>query len=284
MAIAEASTISKAAQRLCIAQPPLSRQLKMIEEEVGAVLFERGKAKHLAITPQGELFLSKARALLRQLDESLLQVRELNQQVGGRLSIGSAILCSDILLTLLQRYQRDYPEVHFSLWEGGSNFLAEQLGNHQIEMGIVAEPFDSRRFDSLPLETLNCVVAAAPQYDLPPQLSLAQLAELPLLLLKPTTGNGLFHRILNTFAEQHLTPNIVCECHDSSMLLNLMEMGLGVAVLPEVMLRKNVHFSYRTFQVEGESWQIQPYLLWRKNSYLSNAARAFLQLARKTIL
>ena len=93
VAIVEEGTISKAAAALYMAQPPLSRQLNFIEDELGEVLFDRSNKKRLVITPKGELFYHKAKEILFQLEDSINEVRDLGENLSEKIKGGSAIYC-----------------------------------------------------------------------------------------------------------------------------------------------------------------------------------------------
>src|SRR6478609_5313697 len=120
VAIAEEGTITKAAQALHMAQPPLSRQLKIMEEELGVLLFERNKKKKVTLTTQGKLFLKKAKQVIHSLEEAIIEVKEFGEEVSGTLAIGSTIYDAPLLLSALQDFRKKYPQVNFSVWEGNS--------------------------------------------------------------------------------------------------------------------------------------------------------------------
>lgn len=277
IAIFEQGSISKAAEFLHMAQPPLSRQLKMIEEELGEQLFDRSSKKHLIITPQGELLYKKAKELVFQLADSLLEVKELSKEITGILKLGSTIYCSKILLDSLQAFRQEYAKIKFSLLEGSSSYLITQLTNHQIDLAITSEIPQSTQFNLAYLEVSPCVlVASKAHFTFKKDITLAELAELPLILLKPLDGSGLFKQILTTFTEHHLTPNILCECRDSAMLMKLVNMGVGVSILPQTMTMDDHNLA--TYNILDTPWTIHPALIWRKESYLSKANQELIDL------
>src|SRR6478736_159768 len=234
IAIAEQGTISKAAEHLHMAQPPLSRQLKMMEDELGVVLFDRNKKKKVTLTSQGELFLKKAKKLLHGMEEAILEVKEFSEEISGTLSVGSTIYCASILLSNLKEFRQKYSHIKFNIWEGDSTHLMNLLKNRQIDIAL--------------------------------------------LLLRPTEGTGLFDQIINVFQKLNLTPNILCECHDSAMLLNLVEMGFGATILPLSMINQKLMKEFKIISIQDNPWISEPALVWRANSYLSASTREFLRL------
>ncbi len=132
-----------------MAQPPLSRQLKMMEDELGVTLFERNKKKKVVLTVQGKLFLNKAKQVIYNLDEAILEVQEYGKEISGTLAIGATIYSAPLMLSTLKSFRKKYPNVKFSVWEGNSTHLMELLENHTIDIAIAAgSTFTRSRIDS----------------------------------------------------------------------------------------------------------------------------------------
>ncbi|RFB21762.1 LysR family transcriptional regulator [Bacillus sp. ALD] len=279
IAIAEQGTISKAAEHLHMAQPPLSRQLKMMEDELGVVLFDRNKKKKVTLTSQGELFLKKAKKLLHGMEEAILEVKEFSEEISGTLSVGSTIYCAPILLSNLKEFRQKYSHIKFNIWEGDSTHLMNLLKNRQIDIAITGGPFSQKDIEMKKLEVDPCVLVVPNDYNLAEKvISIQKISEIPLLLLRPTEGTGLFDQIINVFQKLNLTPNILCECHDSAMLLNLVEMGFGATILPLSMINQKLMKEFKIISIQDNPWISEPALVWRANSYLSASTREFLRL------
>jgi len=279
IAIAEQGTISKAAEHLHMAQPPLSRQLKMMEDELGVVLFDRNKKKKVTLTAQGELFLKKAKKLLHGMEEAILEVKEFSEEISGTLSVGSTIYCAPILLSNLKEFRRKYSHIKFNIWEGDSTHLMNLLKNRQIDIAITGGPFSQKDIEMKKLEVDPCVLVVPNDYNLAEKvISIQKISEIPLLLLRPTEGTGLFDQIINVFQKLNLTPNILCECHDSAMLLNLVEMGFGATILPLSMINQKLMKEFKIISIQDNPWISEPALVWRANSYLSASTREFLRI------
>ncbi len=278
IAIAEQGTISKAAEHLHMAQPPLSRQLKIMEEEIGVVLFDRNKKKKVTLTPQGELFLKKAKDLLNDLEESILEIKEFSGEINGTLSVGSTIYCAPILLATLNKFRHQYSHIRFNIWEGSSTHLMNLLRNRQIDIAITGGPFSQKDIEMKKLEVDQCVLVIPNDYKLEEKsITIQKITQIPLILLRPTEGTGLFDQIMSVFQRLELTPNILCECHDSAMLLNLVEMGFGATILPLSMINKRLIGEFKIIPIQDNPWISEPTLVWRANSYLSASTREFLK-------
>jgi len=107
-------------------------------------------------------------------------------------------------------------------------------------------------------------------------LNLHEIALLPLLLLRPSQGNGLYDEIIVEFQHVNIEANILCECHDSAMLLNLVKMGFGATILPESMVHDQFIDKFKIVHIQNNPWITEPHIVWRANSYLPASAKEFL--------
>jgi LysR family transcriptional regulator, salicylic acid-responsive activator of bsdBCD len=280
VAIAEEKTITGAAKRLHMAQPPLSRQLKKMEEELGVTLFERNKKKCLTLTHEGELFLKRAKETLNNLEAAITEVRELREKVSGTLAVGSTIYCASLMLEKVMLLRKQNPELTFNIWEGESSRLLELLENREIEIGIITSSVSGRNIEKKVLDVDPCVLVLPDKwpflYD--ESIELTKIYELPLILLRPLQGKGLYDQIINQFKRFDLQPNILCECHDSAMLLSLVSAGFGATILPLSMLSLNPFGNFRILHFKNNPLVLEPAVIWRANSYLSKSAKEFLNL------
>lgn len=279
IAIAEEGSITKAAQHLLMAQPPLSRQLKMMEEELGIVLFERNKKKKVTLTVQGELFLKKAKEIINSLNEAITEVKQFGEEVSGTLSIGSTIYCAPLMLSSIRKFREKYPQIRFNIWEGSSDRLMELLSERQIDIAFSAGPFPNENIEIKPLSPDPCVLVTPEDFHFSEkQIDIQTIADLPLLLLYPSQGSGLYDQIINEFKRKGLNPNILCECHDSAMLLNLVTTGFGVTILPTSILWEKFVGHYKSIEIKNNPWISERAIIWRSNSYLPAAVKEFIQL------
>jgi DNA-binding transcriptional LysR family regulator len=284
VAIAEEGTITKAAQALHMAQPPLSRQLKVMEEELGVMLFERNKKKKVTLTSEGKFFLTKAKQVLHTLEEAILEVQEFGDEISGTLSIGSTIYDAPLFLSTLKEFRKIYPQVNFSIWEGNSTRLVELLENHQIDIAIAGISFAKEHFEKIELAKDPCVFIVPKDFELEIEsIDIQTISTFPLILLGPSEGNTLYDQIINVFQRLDLVPSILCECHDSAMLLNLVSMGFGATILPSSLAKAQLKGDFTIIPIKSNPWVTQPALIWRANSYLTVAAKEFLRFFQEKI-
>jgi DNA-binding transcriptional LysR family regulator len=117
LTIAKEGQVTRAAKLLNMEQPPLSRQLKLMEEELGVKLFDRN-GKGLKLTDSGELLKQKAESLLLQFDESIREVKGMEEGVRGVLSIGSVVSCISLLPKRIELFREKFPQLTYKISEG----------------------------------------------------------------------------------------------------------------------------------------------------------------------
>lgn len=277
--IAEERQITAAARRLNMAQPPLSQALKAMEQELGVVLFERNK-NALALTHEGELLLQKAIEVVNHFDETVAEIQEIGQIVGGTLPVGATIYCSLLLLNKLRVLREHNPQLTFRVWEGDSDRMHDLLLKRDIEIAIVHSPISWPNISSLMLDPEPFVIVIPKQWEHPfsESVDLVDLADKPLILLKPPQGWSMYGNIVREFHRHIPQPNILCEVNDTVMLFNLVSAGFGMTLLPQAVLSLYPSDHFQILQIRNNPFWMHPRVVWRKNGYLSKAGKAFLQL------
>ena len=277
--IAEEGKITTAAKKLNIAQPPLSRQLKQMEEELGVILFDRDN-KSLNLTLEGERLLLRAKELLNKLDETMVEVQELRKDASGILSVGSNLYCASLILSKVVDIREKNPGLTFKVWEGETIHLIKMLSKRQIEIAITNSPITEKSISQMTLESDPYVLVLPEKWTWSgsEKCRLEEIIDLPLILLRPNYGLGAYGQIVNEFQRLDLEPNILCECQDLIMLLGLVSSGFGATILPLSLLSLHSLRGLRVIQLKDQTLISEPKVIWRKNSYLSKAAKEFLKL------
>ena len=228
-AIAQAGTITAAAQKLHMSQPPLSLRLQKLEDELGCPLFERD-TRHLHLTPAGELFYERAQAILQQCADLKREMADL--QAGGRglLRIGVvSSLSTSLLPRWVARFHEQYPQVRLELTERDSFRLLELVRSQRIDLALVRRPFSGQGLNIHPIcSEPMCAVGRQHFFDgAESSISPMALANLPLLLYRRWEPV-----LMRFFAESGFEPQVLCCSEDSHTVLRLAREGLGVACTP----------------------------------------------------
>jgi len=209
VAVAEELNFSKAAQRLYIAQPPLSRQIRQLEEEIGVALLIRDR-RHVILTEAGRVFLHEARALLGQASSLI----EATQRVarGGRavVRIGIAGGLGDTVYSVLVDYSRLFPALDFECKNILSTLQNDALREKQIDVGFMRPPVDSvLSSEALFEEPLLVLLPKKHPLAAGRTLRVKQLADEHILLHDRAVSSGVFDKILELFQDAGVEPKIV---------------------------------------------------------------------------
>ena len=233
--VAELGTVSKAALRLRIAQPALSRQIIDLEQELGLQLFDR-VGRRLLLTGEGEQLLSGCRVLLNCASAVTEQAQLLRHGDRGVLKIaGSPQHIESVLSQFLHRYAKRYPNVEVKISEGTRNDILMLLERGEIHLGqnlLHAVKLDERHYGSLPLASVELLAVCHPSLPLGQRstIEVARLAPFPLLLMDSGFG---FRRAFDAASRMAgLRPTIMFESRNPHTLLALAEAGHGVAIVP----------------------------------------------------
>jgi LysR family transcriptional regulator, nitrogen assimilation regulatory protein len=239
VAVAELGAVSKAALRLRVGQPALSRQISHLQRELGLRLFDR-VGRGLVLTAEGEQFLGDCRAVLGHVESLGERVELLRRGDRGVLKVAAPPqTIESVLSTFLCRYAERFPNVHVKLTEALGRDQTAMLERGEVHVGIRHDPGD-RRFESLVLPPDEVLAACTPSLELGQagMIDIGRLAPYPLLLLE--SGYSI-RRLFNAACRlADVEPNIVLESRAPHTLLALAEAGQGVAIIPSV-LRTDRH-------------------------------------------
>ncbi len=168
IALAEELHFGRAAERLGMAQPPLSRQIKQIENDLGALLFVRGRSG-IALTQAGERFYERGLSLLLEFDDIKREVRQIGQGADGRLRVGFVGSATyGILPSILKSFRATYPEVNLSLNPMNNALLQRALIRREIDIAIARPALNDREILSRNLVVEPFILAIPDTVDLPP--------------------------------------------------------------------------------------------------------------------
>ncbi|UVI27766.1 LysR family transcriptional regulator [Paenibacillus spongiae] len=282
LTIAREGQITRAAKLLNMEQPPLSRQLKLMEEELGVKLFDR-HGKGLKLTDAGELLKQKAEQLFIQFNETLQEVKETEEGVRGVLSIGSVVSCISLLPKRIERFRVRFPRVTFKILEGDHFYLGEQLEKRAIDLVVARLPFealtDPKQFAVLPLPSDPFVVvipSSWEQYSGKHAIRMIELAQFPFIALKSDQTTRMHEQVVSECKRHGFEPNIVCECSSVAIIMSLIAEGIGATVFPKSVMSSFPSTVVKMLNIEDADFQSGVGILWLKDHYLPKSARFFI--------
>jgi len=237
VAVAEELNFGRAAERLRIAQPPLSRQIRDLEREVGAALFER-VPRGVELTPAGRAFLPEARLTLAQAERAQRSAQRAAQGETGRLRVGfvEAATHSGILPDVLSFFRAHLPSVGLSLFELDPLRQAEAFQDGRIDVGILhSPPLDAARWLRVEPIYAEPVILALPKTHAlagRSRIALASLADESFVSVPRIVAPEMYDDMVASCRRAGFSPRIVQEAAGWHTLASLVSAGVGVGVVP----------------------------------------------------
>ncbi|OXM74853.1 MULTISPECIES: LysR family transcriptional regulator [Amycolatopsis] len=280
--VAEEGNFTRAAERVHVAQPGVSAQVRRLERELGHELLDRS-GRTVRLTEVGAAVLPYARAALAAVAGARLVADEFRGLVRGKIAFGMVTSHSFDVPGLLAAFHDDHPGVEITLVEGRSEQLSEDIRGGRLDAAIVSLATDERPpgLDVLVLteQAITAAVGLDDEWAGRAEVPLAHLRDRPLISLP--AGTGLRARLDEACAARGLTPRIGFEARHPAVLADLAARGLGVAILPESVAttRPDLH----AITITDPPLRGCLALAWRAAGPVSPAARVFLDRARAAL-
>ncbi len=233
--VAEELHFSRAAERLHIAQPPLSQQIHQLEMELGVELFQRKTKRQVQLTEAGRVFLQSAYQLLAQLEQVIELTRRTGRGETGQLRVGFiSSVTYDVLPAILQAFHQQFPGVELILQELTTSEQEKALQNHRIQVGFVHLPLEDDSFAWECIQQENLVVALPANHPLAKQekIAMRSLTDELFILFPRHLGIGLYDKIMALCEEVNFTPKVAQEAIQMQTIIGLVSAGMGIAIVP----------------------------------------------------
>jgi DNA-binding transcriptional LysR family regulator len=234
VAVAEELHFGRAAKRLHMAQPPLSQQIRKLEQLIGTPLLVR-TSRRVALTAAGETFLDRGRRLLDQSQHAVDEAGRIGRGEQGRLDVG--YISSAMRLGITERvraFRLDFPSVHLQLHEGYTSQIRARVLASDVDMGIVRDTEADAALEVMTLATepFVAVVPAGHPHAHEETLHAGALRDDPFVFYPRAAGERAFLRNLEPCRDAGYEPHVVQEASNWVTLLHLVEAGLGVTLAP----------------------------------------------------
>ncbi|MGN0977280.1 MAG: LysR family transcriptional regulator [Faecousia sp.] len=233
-AVAEELNFTRAAQRLNMSQPPLSNQIRSLEEELGTPLFIRG-GRSLQLTEAGKLLYRRTAQLLDLAERTREEVSSLAMGLSGTICLGSVAGRAPFLCAQwMAGFREEYPLVRFEIVNGSSDDIIEQILRGFIELGIIAAPYDSEHLEGIPVGDEPWCAIMSDRHPLATQpfapLPLKALAGQPLIV---PHRRSRIDEIRNWFRLAGAEPNIIGEHSNFVDVLAMAQANVGICIFPQ---------------------------------------------------
>ncbi|WP_265670803.1 LysR family transcriptional regulator [Klebsiella grimontii] len=277
IAVAEELHFGHAAARLNISQPPLSQQIQILEQQIGARLFARTN-RSVSLTEAGRQFLADSRQILTQVDDAAARAARLHHGETGELRIGftSSAPFIKAVSDTLSTFRRRYPDVHIQTRETNTREQIVPLNEGALDLGLMRNTQlpETLIWERVLREPLLAMVPRDHPLASQPRVSLRELAREPFVFFDPHVGTGLYDDILGLLRRYDLTPTIAQEVGEAMTIIGLVAAGLGVSILPASFRR--VQLSEMCWlPIEEQDAVSEMWLVWSKHHEQGQAARRF---------
>ncbi|MBA1203313.1 LysR family transcriptional regulator [Pseudomonas capeferrum] len=272
IAVAEELHFNRAAERLHMAQPPLSQAIRRLEQEIGAPLFERTN-RSVSLTPAGAAFLESAKKVLGLLDESVEKTRRVAQGVEGHLTLTFINIAPyGALLCALSRFRSAFPAVSFTMQEATTREQVEALEHGRADLGFMRPPGRTApglRFESILREPIMVALPTTHRLAHRKTISLAALQDDAFVSSPRHLGQGFHDQLVQLCEAAGFMPRIAQQARQLQTLVALVAAGFGVALLPASLAqerRENVVF--RPIQVKAPDTlrHVDLLMVWKEHT------------------
>lgn len=282
VAVVDSGRFTAAARALHVAQPSVSKQVRKLEAELGAILLDRRKAG-IALTPAGETLLPWARRVLVDVDGARSDVAGLASLERGRLSVGATPSLSTVLLPrILASFHAAHPGVSLSVVEAGSRDLVDRLASGDLDLALVILPLPREElFETMPLLREELVLAVPRGHPLAARktVRVGELRGVPLVMFRD--GYDLRSATIAACEQAGFHPTFAIEGAEMDGVLRMAAAGIGVAVVPSMVVEKKGPLIAVGLVQPTPSRSIG--VAFRRDRHRSRAADAFVARLRESL-
>lgn len=276
LALANAESISRAAEMLHVTQPTLSRQLMELEAQLGSKLFVRGSRK-ITLTAEGIFLRKRAEEILALVDKTETEFNNPDEIISGDIFIGGGETdAMRLIARAAKNLQTKYPHVHYNLFSGNAEDVTERLDNGLLDFGLLIGSTDIKKYDFIRLpavDTWGVLMLKDSPLALKTTISPEDLWDIPLICSRQTmVSNELTGWLRRDFAKLNIvaTYNLI---YNASLMV---EEGLGYALCLDKLINTSGH-STLVFKPLEPNLQTVLNIVWKKHQVFSKATDLFLK-------
>lgn len=272
--VAAELNITRAASVLQMSQPPLSHQMKLLEQELGTALFVRNK-QGLTLTPTGSILLKRAKQILELAQNTRDEISGYENELSGNLVLGTVEGRAPFLLARwIAGFRDEFPLVTFTVRHGGTDDILEQLQHHLMDLAIIAAPYNEEILDGFYVDRQPWVAIIPAGHPLAgsdgKNIRLRDLKDVPLIIPERSYRGAAIER---WFEEQDIVPSFVCRVSSYTDAVALVEQEIGICIFPQTTYSPNPHIV--TKLIIDPPKAAQYVLVWLKDQPLPEMAASF---------
>lgn len=274
--VARELNITRAAEKLNMSQPPLSNQIKALEEELGVQLFIRGK-RHLELTEEGTLLLRRAVQMQELADKTRQELASLREGMTGTIYLSMVEGRAPFLAAQwIAGFREEFPLVRYNLWNGSSDDVLDRLHKGLADLAVIAAPYDTEHLEGFSVGQEPWAAMFHPDHPLAKEpgeaIPLSSLVGEPLIV---PSRKSRIESIRRWFGEIGAEPRILCEMSNYMDAVALTSQGVGVSIFPQTVGVSNGLVVSKV--VTQPARQAEYILVWNKGQAPSGLTREFIR-------
>ncbi len=280
--VAQELNITRAAEKLNMSQPPLSNQIKALEEELGVQLFIRGK-RHLELTEEGGLLLRRAVQIQELADKTRQEIASLREGMTGVIYLSMVEGRAPFLAARwIAGFREEFPLVRYNLWNGSSDDVLDRLHKGLADLAVIAAPYDTEHLEGFPVGREPWIAMLHPDHPLAQTVGdtipLSSLAGEPLIV---PSRKSRMDAIRRWFGEVGAEPHILCEMSNYMDAAALTSQGVGISIFPQTVDVSNGLVVSKV--VVQPSRQVEYILVWNRGQPPSGLTREFIHFVQENL-
>ncbi|SMB87585.1 DNA-binding transcriptional regulator, LysR family [Desulfonispora thiosulfatigenes DSM 11270] len=275
--VSKLKNFTKAAEALHVSQPSVTNSIRKLEEELGVVLLDRNK-KRVYLTEEGKVFLNRIDKILFELNDTLLEIRDLKCLDKGQIKLGlPPMIGAHFFPNMFTKFSKDYPNLDLQVYEEGSINARQLIEKGDLDLGLIILPKNSKQLDTIEIFKTNIVLCVSKDHRLCncKEVCFTELENEDFILLKDDS----FHRraIMQRCHQHKLKPRVIFSSNQIETIKALVASGVGISFLLEMAARdtKDIVAVPLTETIETTIG-----LAWRKDKYLSKATKSFIDFIK----
>lgn len=282
LAIAREESITKAAESLNMTQPPLSRQMKELEDELGKQLFIRG-SKKISLTEDGLLLKKRAEEMVSLMDKTISELSSSEEVITGDILIAAGETENvSILANIAKSLNTMHPDIRYRLYSGDSEFVKDKLDNGLVDFGLVIGTVDIEKYDYIKLpvsDRWGIIMKDTDELTKYDRVSSDMLEAKPLFLSHQSSDSS---EIRSWFSDNNISPQIVGTYNLAYNASVFVKSGFGYMLVLDNILNTTIS-SGLAFRPIIPAMKADMYFIWKKNQVFGKAASAFLNEMKNSI-
>ena len=280
--VAQELNITRAAEKLNMSQPPLSNQIKALEEELGVQLFIRGK-RRLELTEEGGLLLRRAVQIQELADKTRQEIASLREGMTGVIYLSMVEGRAPFLAARwIAGFREEFPLVRYNLWNGSSDDVLDRLHKGLADLAVIAAPYDTEHLEGFPVGREPWIAMLHPGHPLAQTVGdtipLSSLAGEPLIV---PSRKSRMDAIRRWFGEVGAEPHILCEMSNYMDAAALTSQGVGISIFPQTVDVSNGLVVSKV--VIQPSRQVEYILVWNRGQPPSGLTWEFIHFVQENL-